>query len=196
MTEERYMDNYNDLNLFKSNNMFNSMDLSNSMDVLKCKRAENNLGGMKTMKCIDNLLKNINPMGEIYKFINGQSHIVVGKINWSGKDLYESLYHNKESLYVPLGKIESVCDSCFYMDDNYQIFLDSDDYPHNSGSYGLIVSLYNDQLEFKYAYSENQGEISLGAENCTFTVLDLPQEGDYIEDYIFNSLRNLGILNS
>ena len=159
----------------------------------KSSEATNYLECIKAKKNIEKIISSLNPvdLDEIFALSsNGNA-----KINWNKDDLFDVLYKNKSSIFVPLGKIEGMGYGYYIMDNKNMIFSNPDNFIHENGLYGLIIKFDNNMLDYEYAYCECNLGLSLDGENCDFNRLDLVSIEDNVENYIFDALNSFNLFN-
>ncbi|MBR5503116.1 MAG: hypothetical protein IKV87_01520, partial [Methanobrevibacter sp.] len=152
------------------------------------------LDSIKAWKHVDKIMNNIKPsnLDELYSF---DSNNIVSKFNWDKKELYDVLFKNKSSIFVPLGSFQALADGYYLMDNHDVIASDNALFSHEDGSYGLLIKLDMNQVQFEYAYCEKIAGLSLDGENCDLNTLSISSAEDLLENYIFDSLSKISLFN-
>ena len=152
------------------------------------------LDSIKAWKNVDKIMDNVNPsnLDEVYSF---NSNSTVSKVNWNKKELYDVLFKNRSSIFVPFGSFQSLGNGYYLMDNQDVIASDSSIFAHEDGVYGVLIKLDMNQVQFEYAYCEKMAGISLDGENCDLNTLNISSPEDFFEAYIFDALNRISIFN-
>ena len=171
-------------------NTIGSVDIE---DKFKSSGATNYLESIKAWKNIEKIIDCLVPsdLEEVFSISSNNNF----KINWDEKALYDVLYTNESSIFVPLGCMEQVGNGYYIMNHKDMVYSNPDDFIHENGVYGLIIRFDNNMIQSEYAYCEYNFGLSLDGENCDFVKLDFISGEDTVENYIFDSLNAFNLFN-